>query len=206
MSNVSSDKVKQIFGDPVSFQTPILSHIMSLSFWNFEWSSRNETLLLTFMDWERHTCSLSYFLNGILAISSQLNAVLRRKNTDTDTSSLYGLPFGFRSNLSLPSLSLRKKDMSVSLLAATSCRPLLRHVVYMHTSTFHLFSIGAYTSNRCSDCCSIQIKQMRKFWKLKFYATDFWHQIEAFLMPLTDYSFKQRIATPNKIIGKYEIR
>ena len=56
---------------------------------------------------EEHTCSLLYFLNRIL--SSQLNPDVRRKNTDTDTSSLYGLPSGFSGNSLLPSQSLRKK-------------------------------------------------------------------------------------------------
>ena len=55
------------------------------------------------------TCSLSYFLNRILAVSSQVNADLRGKNTGTDKSSLYDLPPGFRGNSLWPSLSLRKK-------------------------------------------------------------------------------------------------
>ena len=155
MSEVSSDKVNQIFGDPMCFQTPVLSHIMSLSFWNIEWSSRNETLLLTFIGWERHTCSLSYFLNRILVVSSQVNADLRGKNTGTDKSSLYGLPSGFRGNSLWPSLSLRKKKLSLSGLVITSRRPSLGHVVYIHSSTFHSLSIRAYTSDRCGDRCRI---------------------------------------------------
>ena len=133
----------------------ILSHIMSLSFWNFEWSSRNKTSLLTFIGWERHTCSLSYFVNRILEIYSQLNADLRRKNTGTDTPSLYGLPSGFRGKSSSPSLSLRKKDTSLSRFVATSRRPSLGYAIYVQTSTFHLLSVRAYTSDRCSDCCRI---------------------------------------------------
>ena len=205
MSEVSSDKVKQISGDPVSFQTPILSHIMSLSFWNFEWSSRNETLLLTFIDWERHTCSLSYFLNRILAISSQLNAVLRHKNTDTDTSSLYGLPSGFRSNLSLPSPSLRKKDMSVSLLVATSCRPSLGHVVYIHTLSICSLLERALVTTAVT-AATFKLSRYENFENWNFMPQVSGIKLRHFLMPLADYSFKQRIATPNKIIGKNKTR
>ena len=40
--------------------------------------------------------------------------------------------------------------MSWSHLVATSPRPSLGHVVYIHTSTFYLLSIRAYTSDRSS--------------------------------------------------------
>ena len=70
--------------------------------------------------------------------------------------------------------------MSLSRLVATSRGPSLGHAVCIHTSTFHLLPIRAYTSDYCSDRCRTLIKQVRKFRKFKFYATGFWHQTETF--------------------------
>ena len=93
---------------------------------------------------------------------------------------LYGLPSGFRGNPLPLSLPLRKKDILLSRLVAASCRPSLGHVVYIHTSISICSQLECTLVTTVVTAAEFKLNGWKKIWKLKLYATGFWHQTESF--------------------------